>query len=97
MCAHGADGSELTHAEIIAPVLDGDGCSDKLERQNGKPCDGVVPSHSEAPGRVNEATNISKESAVDGVQDGQLSEGLAREKQHDSDDHVANNEGGRTA
>lgn len=84
--------SELTHVQIIPPVLDSNRRSDKLEGQNCEPRDGVVPTHCEAPRGVDETDDVGEESTIDRVEDSQLSESLASKQQHDSDDQVANDE-----
>lgn len=89
--------SELTHVQVISPVLDRDRSGDKLEGQDRKPGDGVVPAHCEAPRRVNETDDVREEGTIDRVENSQLSESLASEEQHDSDNQVANDERGGTS
>jgi hypothetical protein len=50
-----------------------------LERQHSQPTDGVLPSHGESQGRIDETTDVHGESTVDRVHDRQLRQSLHHE------------------
>jgi len=68
-----------------------------LKGQNSQPADGVLPTASEAPGGVDEATDVHGEGAVDGVHDGEFGESLHHEVDRDADEGEADEDGGRPA
>jgi hypothetical protein len=51
----------------VGPVINGDTGGDEFERQDNKPVDSVVPTHSKTPGRIDEADRVVVERAVDRV------------------------------
>lgn len=80
-----------THADRFVPEFDGNTSGNEFEGQDGKPGNSVIPAHSKAPGRIEEADDIGIEGTVDGVEDRQFGQGLHGEQQHDTDDHVTDN------
>jgi hypothetical protein len=58
---------------VGCPELDCNTSSSQFERQDDEPTQGVIPAHSKAPGRVNEADRVVVERAVDRVPGAQIS------------------------
>lgn len=50
----------------------------------------LLPAHSETPSRINEASRIRGKGTSDREQDGHLPESMDGAVQHDTDDHVGN-------
>lgn len=57
---------------------------------------GIVPTHCKTPGWVHKAGGVRRERTGNRVHDGQLTKGLDCAVQHDTDQHVSDNDGSRT-
>lgn len=78
------------------PELKRDTGSGKLEGEDSKPVDSVVPANRETPCGVNEADGVGKERAVYRVHDTELGKSLHHHEHENTDDEEADNQGGRT-
>lgn len=86
------DGDPDSHVDIFSPELDGDGGSDQFKGEHSQPSQSVLPTHGEAPRRIDEAADVCEEGTVDGVEDSHLSQGQACAEKHDTDDEVTDEE-----
>lgn len=67
-----------------------------LERQNRQPTDSVLPGAGKTPRRIDESGNVDGEGAIDGIQDGHLSESLHHEVDTATDEGETDEHRGRT-
>lgn len=90
------EGNPSGGVDIRLPEFDCDGSGDDFEGQDDEPLHGVVPTHGEAPGGIDEAGGVGSEGTSDGEEDGHLTEGVDGGVQHDTDEGECDDDGGGT-
>ena len=70
------NGDPYADVDLETPVFDGETGDDEFERQDDRPLEDVVPTHGEAPGRIDEASRVRVETTGDGIHDGELTESV---------------------
>lgn len=81
--------------ETLLPVVEGDRGRDDLQGQNTQPLHAVIPTHGEAPGRVDKAGGICGERACDGEQYCHLAQSMHGTVEHDADEGETDEQRGR--
>lgn len=58
----------ISRAVLVCPECDRDTGNGEFERQNDQPVHGIVPSHCETPGRIDEPNGVVVEGSSDRIQ-----------------------------
>lgn len=88
---------QLTDVDILIPILYRETTDSQFERKDNSPLHHIVPTHGEAPRRVNEAGREGVEATGDGVHDSELAEGVDNVEHHDPDNEEVDKQAGRPA
>lgn len=91
-----SDPCSISDTLCTRPVLNDAASGGNFEWKDSQPTDGIFPTTSEAPRRIQETTNVHGEGAIDGIHDGQFGEGLHHEIDHHTDDGETDQYRGRS-